>query len=73
MEPESPSPYSQVPATCPYPEPTTLLIYDTKFSGPYKFYWIPSATTKFRVNPSTDFVDETWVQTNWQKFQFLFI
>jgi len=23
MEPESPSPYPQVPATCPYPEPTT--------------------------------------------------
>ena len=22
MEPESPSPYPQVPATCPYPEPT---------------------------------------------------
>jgi hypothetical protein len=22
MERESPSPYSQVPATCPYPEPT---------------------------------------------------
>ena len=33
MEPESPSPYPQVPATCPYPEPapssplfTTLLL-----------------------------------------------
>jgi hypothetical protein len=23
MEPESPSPYPQVPATCPYPEPTS--------------------------------------------------
>ena len=22
MEPESPSPYPQLPATCPYPEPT---------------------------------------------------
>jgi hypothetical protein len=22
MKPESPSPYPQVPATCPYPEPT---------------------------------------------------
>jgi hypothetical protein len=26
MEPESPSPYPQVPATCPYPEPTPFQI-----------------------------------------------
>jgi hypothetical protein len=25
MEPERPSPYPQVPATCPYPEPTPSL------------------------------------------------
>ena len=28
MEPESPSPYPQVPATCPYPEPTPSSPYD---------------------------------------------
>jgi len=29
MEPESPSPYSQVPATCPYPEPTPSSHHDS--------------------------------------------
>jgi hypothetical protein len=28
MEPESPSPYSQVPANCPYPEPTPSNTHD---------------------------------------------
>ena len=28
MEPESPSPYPQVPATCPYPEPTPSTPHD---------------------------------------------
>jgi hypothetical protein len=28
MEPESPSPYPQVPATCPYPEPTPSSSHD---------------------------------------------
>jgi hypothetical protein len=28
MEPESPSPYPQVPATCPYPEPTPSSLHD---------------------------------------------
>ena len=28
MEPESPSPYPQVPATCPYPEPTPSSPHD---------------------------------------------
>ena len=28
MEPESPSPYPQVPATCPYPEPTSSSPHD---------------------------------------------
>jgi hypothetical protein len=28
MEPESPSPYPQVPATCPYPEPTPSRPHD---------------------------------------------
>jgi len=28
MEPESPSPYPQVPATCPYPEPTASSPHD---------------------------------------------
>jgi hypothetical protein len=28
MEPESPSPYPQVPATCPYPEPTPSSLQD---------------------------------------------
>ena len=28
MEPESPSPYPQVPATCPCPEPTTSSAHD---------------------------------------------
>jgi hypothetical protein len=28
MEPESPSPYTQVPATCPYPEPTPSSPHD---------------------------------------------
>ena len=28
MEPESPSQYSQVPATCPYPEPTPSSPHD---------------------------------------------
>jgi len=27
MGPESPSPYPQVPATCPYPEPTEQMKY----------------------------------------------
>jgi len=27
MEPESSSPYSQVPAICPYPEPTTSSLH----------------------------------------------
>jgi len=27
LEPEGSSPYSQVPATCPYPEPTPLDVY----------------------------------------------
>jgi hypothetical protein len=30
MEPESPSPYTQVPATCPYPEPTPSSPHDLK-------------------------------------------
>jgi hypothetical protein len=29
MEPESPSPYPQVPATCPYPEPTPSSPHDS--------------------------------------------
>jgi hypothetical protein len=29
MEPESSSPYPQVPATCPYPEPTPSSPHDT--------------------------------------------
>jgi len=29
MEPESPSPYPQVPATSPYPEPTPSSPHDT--------------------------------------------
>jgi len=28
MEPESPSPFPQVPATCPYPEPTPSSPHD---------------------------------------------
>ena len=28
MEPESPSPYPQVPAICPYPEPTPSSPHD---------------------------------------------
>ena len=28
MEPKSPSPYPQVPATCPYPEPTPSSVHD---------------------------------------------
>jgi len=28
MKPESPSPYPQVPATCPYPEPTPSSPHD---------------------------------------------
>ena len=28
MEPESPSPYPQVPATCPYPQPTPSSPHD---------------------------------------------
>ena len=27
MEPESSLPYSQVPATCPYPEPTPSILH----------------------------------------------
>ena len=29
MEPESPSPYPQVPATCPYADPTPSSPHDT--------------------------------------------
>jgi len=28
MEPESPSPYPQLPATCPYPKPTPSIHHD---------------------------------------------
>ena len=37
MEPESPSPYTQVPATCPYIEPTPSSPHD-----PLKFPEDPS-------------------------------
>ena len=49
MEPESPSPYPQVPATCPYPEPrgdTTKLIME----------WIPGERRK-RGRPR-----KTWME-----------
>jgi hypothetical protein len=39
MEPESPSPYSQVPATCPYLEPTPSNPQD--YFMPYLVLYVP--------------------------------
>ena len=39
MEPESPSPYPQVPATCPYPEPTP--------SGPHDPLQLPEDPSQY--------------------------
>ena len=41
MEPESPSPYPQVPATCPYPEPTPSSHHDPLQLPQDPFYYYP--------------------------------
>jgi hypothetical protein len=41
MEPESPSPYPQVPGTCPYPEPTPFSFHNPppqRPEDPYEYY-----------------------------------
>ena len=39
MEPESPSPYPQVPATCPYPEPTPSSLHENNiYTYTYSFF-----------------------------------
>ena len=41
MEPESSSPYSQAPATCPYPEPTLF--------SPHNRFPLPEENKIFQV------------------------
>jgi hypothetical protein len=39
MQPKSPSPYSQVLATCPYPEPTTHMLLAVTFIKCLNIMW----------------------------------
>jgi hypothetical protein len=44
MEPKSPSPYSQVPATCPYPEPTPIPTIPSDFPMIHLIIILPSTS-----------------------------
>ena len=52
MEPESPSPYPQVPATCPYPEPTPSSAHD-----PHKLLNHPKTQTEREI-----FTERKWLK-----------
>jgi len=57
MEPESSSPYSQVPATCPYPEPTTCSVHplplpeDPSSYYPPIYVWVSPVVSFPQVSP----------------------
>jgi hypothetical protein len=49
MEPESPSPYPQVPATCPYSEPTPSSPHDLHQLPEDITFQVPSNMSLFRL------------------------
>jgi hypothetical protein len=60
MEPEGTLPYSQVPATCPYPEPTPSsphnplqLPEDTSYYYPPIYVWVSPMASFPQVSPPT--------------------
>jgi hypothetical protein len=67
MEPESSSPYPQVPATCPYPEPTPSSPHDP-FQLPEVCGHLPNNNTKFK-----DQLEVVSVTTNRNMCIYIFI
>src|SRR5215475_12774978 len=80
MEPESPSPYPQVPATCPYPEPTPSSPHDplqlleapsyTKFCYSREISYLITKFNSKRLNVKTQlYIYQTMVTANNDMFR----